>query len=702
MGRSRFRRLVSLALVPTAILLTERDRRLLWLPVALGAGVALYFALPAEPAPWPGPVAGAGLLLGLLALRRRPAAVLTLVPLLALALGFSAAQLRTASIDVVPLAARTAPLLIQARIAVVEPGPVRSRLLLEEVQGPEGLESPLPARVRLRISGLAEGLTPGSRVRLRAVLMPPPQPVEPGAYDFQRDSYFKEIGAVGFALGQVEILGQAEPGGWREALRRIRHGVARAVNRALEPPEAGIAAALLTGQRSGIPEDTLAAIRDAGLAHLLAISGLHLGLVAGFVFFALRAALALVAPVALRFPIKKWAAVAALLAAGAYMLLAGATVPTQRAFVMVGLVLLAVLVDRTAISMRPVAFAALLILLLSPESLLGASFQMSFAAVVALVAGYEALRDRSRRDRVRSDVAFARLARGAVLYIGGVALTSVIAMAATAPFAAFHFNRLAGFGLVANVLAVPIAALWIMPWGLLAVVLMPLGLERLALAPMGWGIEAVVAIAETVAGWSGGVLLVPSFSPAALLLMVGGGLWLCLWRKPWRVAGIAPLAFGLLLAGQADRPDILVSGDARLVGIVTDGGGRALSTTRRARFEAEQWLRRDAAEEPAPWPEVGTGRVDGLACDALGCVYRGPARTAALVLDGRALAEDCASADLVLALMPVPRGRCRGAKVVDRFDLWRDGTHAVWLSENGIRIESVLSRQGDRPWVTKR
>lgn len=678
---------------------------MLWLPVALGVGVALYFTLYAEPPVWLGLTACAGLLLGLVVLRRHAAAVFALVPLVVVAVGFSAAQVRTISVDTVPLSERTRPLLIEARIAAVEPGPTRSRLLLERVRlggNSKGPERSVPSRVRVRISGEAEELEPGATVRLRAVLMPPPAPVEPGAFDFQRDSYFKEIGAVGYGMGGVEILGDASGGGWHEALRRVRHGVLRRVNETLKPPTAGVAAALLTGLRSGIPETTMATIRDAGLAHLLAISGLHLGLVAGFVFFAFRAGLALLPALALRYPIKKWAAVAAFLAAGAYMLLAGATVPTQRAFVMIGLVLLAVLVDRTAISMRPVAIAAVLILLLAPESLLGASFQMSFAAVVALVASYELLRERAGWDGGRSHAPWARWARGAAVYIGGVALTSVIAMIATAPFAAFHFNRLAGYGLIANVLAVPVAALWIMPWGLLAVALMPFGLEGIALVPMGWGIDAVLTIAGTVAGWSGGVLLIPAFSPSALFLIVGGGLWLCLWRRRWRLAGLAPMAIGAFLAGQADRPDILVSGDARLVGIVTDGGGRSLSTLRRAKFEGEQWLRRDGADKAGVWPESGIARAEGLACDALGCIYAGEKGKAALVLDGRALAEDCAATQAVLALMPVPRGTCRGAAVVDRFDLWREGAHAIWLSDGAVRIESARDRQGDRPWVVKR
>jgi len=194
------------------------------------------------------------------------------------------------------MAELTPSLTIEARIAAVEPGPTRSHLLLEEVRTPGTTDRQVPSRVRLRISGPAEGLAPGAAVRLRAVLMPPPELVEPGAFDFQRDSYFKEIGAVGFGMGEVETPGGAPGGAWREALRRFRHGVVRRVNGALDLPIAGIAAALLTGLRPGIPEETMAAIRDAGLAHLLAILGRHLDLVAGFVFFVLRALLALRRP----------------------------------------------------------------------------------------------------------------------------------------------------------------------------------------------------------------------------------------------------------------------------------------------------------------------------------------------------------------------------------------------------------------------
>jgi competence protein ComEC len=460
--------------------------------------------------------------------------------------------------------------------------------------------------------------------------------------------------------------------------------------------------ALLTGLRGGIPEAVVAALRDAGLAHLLAISGLHLGLMAGFAFFIVRLALAAVEPVALRYPIKKWAAAAALLAAFSYMLLTGATVPTQRAFVMAALVLVAVMIDREAISMRPVALAALVVLALRPESLLSASFQLSFAAVVGLVAFYEAVRRHwPAAARARSRW------RRAGLYVAAVAATTVVASLATAPFAAFHFGRIATLGLVANLIAVPVTALWIMPWGLLALALMPVGLEGLALAPMEWGIALVIAVARACAGLPGAVVLLPAWPLSALVGIALGGLWLCLWRGRWRWAGLAGLGLGLALSASGRPPDILVDETGRLFAVRTGDGALALSSTRVARFVGSMWLRRNGQEAPAPWAEAGDDEAwpDGtLRCDRLACVYRPRGKPlVALVRDPRALAEDCALAQVVVAAVPV-RGACDGpALVVDRFDLWRGGAHALWLGKDGedVRVADVESRQGRRPWARR-
>jgi len=501
---------------------------------------------------------------------------------------------------------------------------------------------------------------------------------------------------VGYAMGAVSTVSEAgERAAWRSWLASLRHHVTLRILNGLDPPTAGFAAALLTGQRGQIPEDELEAMRAAGLAHLLAISGLHVGLVGGIIFFVVRAGLALSPTLALHYPIKKWAAVAALAGAFVYLLLTGGTIPTQRAFLMLFLVLFAVLVDRTAVSMRLVAWAAGLVLLLRPESLLGASFQLSFAAVVALVATYELWRDRPRRLHLGRSLWTAPF-----VFIAGVAMTTVVASLATAPFAAFHFNRVPVYDLLANLAAVPIASLWVMPWGIATLVLMPVGGEALALAPMGWGIDAIRMVAKATAGLPGAVYNIPAMPLAALVLVVTGGLWLCLWRRRWRCWGVMPIAAGFLVAPMGEPPDILIEESGRLFAVRGEDGDLHLSSRRRARFSGENWLRRAGQREALAWSEDG-GASGDIACDGLGCIWTEKGRAVAFVEDPRAFADDCRIADIVISSEPI-RHPCPSARVViDRFDLWREGAHAVWLDERAVRIETVDGFRGYRPWVVR-
>jgi competence protein ComEC len=294
--------------------------------------------------------------------------------------------------------------------------------------------------VRVTLRAASEALPVGSWVRLPAVLNPPPAPAMPGAFDFARQAWFDRLGGVGYAVGRPEAIAApvGEDGaGWRLRVEGLRQRLNERIQAALPGPAGAVAAALMTGDRGAIPEELVEAMRDSGLAHLLSISGLHIGLVWTLLFFAVRAGLALAEPVALRWPVKKWAAAAALAGAFAYLLISGAEVPTQRAFLMTALVTLAILCDRSALSMRLVAWAAGAILLLTPEALLSASFQLSFAAVVALVAAYEVLAPRLARLRADSGTA-----RRIGLYLAGVCLTTFVAGLATAPFGLFHFTRL--------------------------------------------------------------------------------------------------------------------------------------------------------------------------------------------------------------------------------------------------------------------
>ena len=540
----------------------------------------------------------------------------------------------------------------------------------------------------------------GRRSRTPASVRPPSWPALPGSFDFERKAFFEKIGGYGFALGPVEVVASKGKGPFADlglGLNRLRQVTGSRIQAASSPGSAAVAQALMTGDRSSIVAADLEVMRDSGLAHLLAISGLHMGLMAA-IFFVIRALLALVPALALRYPIKKYAAFGSMVGALAYLALTGATVPTQRAFVMTCLVLLAVILHRRVISMALVAWAALAVLVISPQSLLGPSLQLSFAAVIALIAVYEALQERFRQWRTH-----ANFIRRVLVYVTSVGLTTVVAGLATAPFAIYHFNRFAIFGLMANLIAVPVMAMWVMPWAMFVYLLMMVGLESVALVPMGWGIELILSVARAVASLPGSVALVPSFTIWGLTLIAFGGLWLCLWRRRWRLLGVPLIAVGLSSALLQQRPDTLIDDSGRLFAIRDAQGSLRLSSQRVARFTAGQWLRRTAQRESGDWP-IAEGSGDRtLRCDVLGCIYRANGHTAALVKYPRALNDDCGAATLIVSTVPV-RPYCRSARIlIDRFDLWRSGGHAIWLNpDDKIEFRSVASLRGERPWTTNR
>jgi competence protein ComEC len=663
-------------------------------------GIALYFELPFEPPLWLGPViAGIGLVLlwtslGVASLRPLALAVAVL------GVGLAVVSWRAESAAAPVLARGYGPAVVQGRVVEVTLLPAGRRVVLEDVMLRGVTAEETPARVRVSLlRGGADRLAVGDRISVPATLSPPPGPAAPGAFDFQRFAWFARLGAVGYAHAAPTILEQGQPSGlvmWLDELRR-RLG-ARIL--AVVPGDAGaMAAALITGDQTGISRDTMQAMRDSGLAHLLSISGLHITFAALLVMGLVRYGLAAVPWLALRYPVKKWAAVAGIGGALFYMLLAGAPVPAQRAFLMLAIVLLGVLVDRMALTMRLVCWAAVVILVLLPESLVGASFQLSFAAVVGLVAAWEAWQAWRKRWADRPPTPAGRI----MAWIGASLFTTLVASIATAGFSAYHFNRLSLVGIFANLIAVPLTGIWAIPCGLAALLLLPFGLEAVALVPMGWGVDAIIAIAREAAAWPAAATITPALPGVSLWLLTLGGLWLCLWRTSWRFWGLALVACALLLGWFHRPPDLLVSADARLVGIRDASGGMLLSSVRAERFTAESWVRRAGADHADLWP-VDTQSADGrLRCDAVGCLYRGSGgQQVAIARSIEALADDCAGADVLLSLVPVRR-RCPGVRyVVDRFDIWRNGAHAIWLDNGrGVRIENTRRARGERPWVPR-
>jgi len=679
--------------------LAERSRWALWLPVFIACGIGIYFALPAEPLPWAGPVILAILAAGVYLSRRRQGIQLLLIALVMAAAGFSVAQWPGAIRDAPVIAKRLGPVNITGRLVALERQDNGVRYLIAPGVIDRLAPSGTPARIRLRLSGKARAdpsLAAGDHVHLRAVLMPPPGPVTPGGFDYGRMLWFENIGAVGFIISppyKLDISGQDDF--WQRMALRLTVLRDRLTARVIAsiPGDAGVmAAALMTGDRAAMPDTVNESMKNSGLAHLLSISGLHMGLVAGILFFSLRAVLALIEPVALRYPIKKWSAAFAMTGAFLYLLISGASIPTQRSFLMTGLVLTAVMLDRTAISMRTIMLAASLILLIAPQSLSSASFQMSFAAVIALVAVYEKFGAQLSYG-LGEDGWFRR----SVKYLFATLTTSFVAGLATAPFAAFNFNRFTVYGLLANMLAVPLTGAVIMPCAVAAFMLMPFGLEQWALLPMGIGVQWVIEISRHVAGLPGAVIAVGQAPEAVLLLIVGGGLWLCLWEQAWRWLGFAPVALGFFIwaMGATLRPDILVEGNGRLIAVRTVSGDLVANSSTAARHASKEW-----AKQEGLMGRLATVREDPhAACDVLGCMFvvRG-GETVAFVRDANALEEDCARASIVIASVGVKR--CKGPRlVIDARDLYFGGSHAIWLEEDGIRVETVTRERGQRPWV---
>jgi competence protein ComEC len=672
----------------------EGERRLLWLPVCFGTGIGVYFSLTFEPPLWFGCSATVAAGIAALALHRRPLWCEAALAVTLFCAGFALIGETTWQRQAPMLQRRLGPVTVAGRVLDIDSLDRGWRIIIAPDPLP-GLEpSEQPARLRIHIAPTSDLLAPGDRVNMRAVLYPVPGQILPGSHDMQREAYFARIGGVGYTYGpahRADGADDAAGGGWREDLRHLRTEMSRRIIAVLPGSTGGVASALITGKRGAISERVKQAFRQSGLQHLLAIAGLHLGLVGGFVFFTVRAALALIPFVALRYPIKKIAAATTLVVLACYLLLSGAAIPTERAFIMNGLVFAAVLIDRLRISMRICALAAAFVLMIEPESLVGVSFQMSFGAVVALIAVYETYGRKLGRLLHRPSLP------GRILgYAGAVIVTTVVVTIGTDPFSIYHFHHIALYSPIANVVAVPLSAVWTLPWGVVACLLMPFGLERAALIPMGWGIDATIYVAQAVSALPGNVWPMPQLPAAGLVLISFGGLWLCLWGQPWRRWGTVAIAAGLAGMALTRPPDIVVADFARFVAVRAPDGHYWSAAGHSERIEAS-FLAEETGLNIAPWPQAGT--ADGLDCAGELCRYSARGRAVAIVTGAAALPLDCRGVDAIVS--QVPAGfRCRSiVPMVDRIDSWRLGAVALWLDDDGVTIESANGSRGDRPWV---
>lgn len=672
----------------------ERRRPFLWLPVAMGAGILLYFAADREPALW---APALGFILSaacaFLLRSRRLAAMACLAATAAFA-GFAAGVWRTADI--------AAPMLERPRIGkltgfveTVEARDVGARLvmLVTDIAGLPAEARPKRVRVNIRTGAVA----PGDHIVATARLLPPPGPARAGGYDFGRDAFFRGIGAVGSISGKIALAPPPHPMPPRltldVAIDKARNALTRRIAEAGGGQGGAVAAALVTGKRGLISEATNNDLRAAGIYHIVSISGLHMVLAAGTIFWLVRALLALSQTAALRWPVKKIAAMAAMLGATAYCIFSGGDVATERSLIMTLVMLGAILVDRAALSMRNLALAAMIVLLREPEALLGPSFQMSFGAVAALIAFAERWEGRSRAEPPPLlPWPLGSLWTAAL----GIVVTTLLATAATAPFGAYHFQTFNPFGLLGNAMALPFVSLCVMPAAVFGVLAYPFGLDWLAWALMGLATDVVLKVAHWVAAIDHSTVMIAAFGPAVLICFVLALLWLTLWTTPWRWLAALPLVLGVAIAGKPERPEILIERDGSGLG-VRGPDGRLMIAGKPSRFVLQQWLAADGDSRSPDDPALRTG----VACDALGCVARtADRRTVSYARDRLAIIEDCLRADLVVTAIPWS-GACK-ARLVERMGLSRDGATSLYRTATGWSSRISEHSGSERPWSRRR
>ncbi|QDG93663.1 ComEC family competence protein [Rhizobium sp. NIBRBAC000502774] len=729
----------------------------LFIPVSIGCGAVLWFSLDATPSPVI--LIATFLFVAVLALFvRYKAGIAAAVcgPFAFLLLGMLLADLETRRAGTVVLDTPVTTTITGtvARREVDARGYWRYVVDLTATADPT-LSRP-PQRISVLSRGGGEPIALGATLRGKVRLSPPSGPALPGLNDFAFTSYFRGIGATGFFYKSPDALvspvGDARPDkGWLEwadmRLYGLRSAIAERIRTTIGGDAGAFAASIITDERQAISAETMEALRLSGLAHIVAISGLNMALASGIFFVGLRLAFSLFPAFAQRWPVKKIAAFAALLMTLAYYLISGFAVSAERAWLMMSVMLIAVLFDQPSLSLRNVAISALIILAFSPSEIMGPSFQMSFAATIALVSAY-AFWSRWRTDRERLFIgrkpAWLKVAEMMGAVIGGVITTSLIGGLSTAIYSAEHFHRVTTYGLFANLAAMPLMSLIVMPFALIAMLLMPFGLDAPFLKIMGYGMALVIEVANEVASWGGSAATGRPHGWFVGLASVGF-LLLTLLRSRLALLGIPFLlfAFGVsAVTAYRDLPDLLIHEDGELVALVEDG---KVSTTkaRPQGFVYGQWQRALLLPEKTVPPDfingesmantAGSDSRSKLSPEDMAVVVR--EMTAALkdakagvftcrkdiwcvasaasgewivvLEDGRFAGKACDIADIVVVSRRTSFSQCRsGALLLNRDILRRLGSVEIDFAnkrEEGVASGLRAAIAGtDRPWSQHR
>ncbi|WP_448658151.1 ComEC/Rec2 family competence protein [Sphingomonas sp. CJ99] len=668
----------------------ERGQLPLWIPVMTGLGAVLWFVLPGPVAWIAAGLGGIGLALtgAAIGTGRRSSAAMILAGM-AIALGLALAWGRAERVAH-PVLARDVTVQFDARVERVEPLPARDLVRLRLTPaGTPGL--PPLVRVNVRQTDMVAGIGTGALVRLRARLMPPAPPALPGAYDYARAAWFDGVGATGRALGPVTVIEPAVQAG-----AGVRNRLSAHIRDRVGGEAGAIAATLATGDRGAIAEADAEAMRRSGLAHLLSISGLHVTAVVGAAILVAMKLLALIPALALRTRVPLIAAGFGALAALGYTWLAGAEVPTVRSCIAALMVLAAMALGREAITLRLIGAGALFVLVLWPESVVGPSFQLSFAAVTAIVALHGHPRVQRWFER-RDEGPHRRLARGTASLL----LTGLVVEAVLTPIALFHFHKSGLYGALANLVAIPLTTFVIMPAEALALVLDTVGLGASAWWVTGRALDLLLGIAHATADAPGSVRMLPVMPGWSFAAMVGGGLWIALWRTGWRVWGLVPVAIGALGALSGGAPDVLVTGDGRHVALRTDAG---LAVLRDRTGDYARMILSEAAGvdgDPLALAGLADARCSADLCvadvtDRSGRRWRVAATRSSHFVEWTAMRDICADADIVVSDRRLPAGCTPRWLKLDRPALVDSGGVAIDLADGTIRRVKAATAH---PWL---
>jgi competence protein ComEC len=667
----------------------QHGQLILWAPVALAVGIGMHFYLP-----WQSQrMAALVMLLGLAVsggiLRRaqlRP--VMSLAALAALGLVLAGwREHRVAA----PKLQRDVTVMLEARVIDL----TAKHLIVEPLAADKAL--PRLARVRVTLPKNPRAFEPGQRLRFRARLMRPQPAVSPAGYDFARYAWFQKIGATGRVLGDIQMTGQDPPGtisGWFD---RTRERAAQRFQSQI-PGEAGkVAAALIVGERNSLSEETTDAMRISGLAHLLSVSGFHLVMVAGALFMGTRHVLALSPWMALHWPVKQIGAVVAMVGAVAYTLLTGAAYPSQRAMIAILIMMTGVLLGRSAISLRLVAVVGFLLLLYRPEALLDVSFQLSFMGVAALVAFFDSKHVRAWSAPTEQDGWLRRAGRG----ILNTLLATFIAELALSPIAIAHFNQLGIYGLLANVVGVPVTGFILMPLGFLSLVLQPVGLDHLVNPVFGFVLEKFIAFSIWISQLPAAQIRIPEIGGGAFALIMFGLVSLILLRGKARVLSGFFILSGIFLSLLYQPPQVRIAPEGKTIAVRDAKGDLQFPDLRGGKFARKSWSEDEAekAETAQSWQNMpGAACADNICRVAIANTQR----VLALMSDA-AMPAKCPAADILIDLRRDRRSAyCTAPLYIDKSWLWKNGATEITLKDDRIFLTTYAARLGDHAWAARR